>query len=163
MRRCSISFHDGFRRKAHKLWSTRKRNPKKISSDARPSFPRPFFSSRRRKINGASRVCARFSATEKSPGRLIRQLRAGSIPRRGVRRPAERNVLILVRREKRTYYPRFGAASLGNGAETRTLVFWSRPSTRKNPEKQNSDALFFAAPRRALCRDDNTRGCLLVG
>ena len=142
---------------------SRRRNPKKISSDARPSFPRPFFSSRRRKINGASRVCSRFSATEKSPGRLIRQLRAGSIPRRGVRRPAERNVLILVRREKRTYYPRFGAASLGNGAETRTLVFWSRPSTRKNPEKQNSDALFFAAPRRALCRDDNTRGCLLVG
>jgi hypothetical protein len=152
-----------FGAKLTRLGRSRKRNPKKISSDARPSFPRPFFSSRRRKINGASRVCARFSATEKSPGRLIRQLRAGSIPRRGVRRPAERNVLILVRREKRTYYPRFGAASLGNGAETRTLVFWSRPSTRKNPEKQNSDALFFAAPRRALCRDDNTRGCLLVG
>ena len=33
----------------------------------------------------------------------------------------------------------------------------------ENPEKQNSDALSFAAPRRALCRDDNTRGCLLVG
>ena len=89
---------------------------------------------------------ARVSRDEKkSPGRLIRQLRAGSIPRRGVRRPAERNALILVRREKRTYYPRFGAASLGNGAETRFGFFFAL----LDPEK-TSDALGRGAAARPL-------------
>ena len=84
---------------------------------------------------------------QKAPGRHIRQLRADFIPRRGVRRPVERNVLILVRREKGTYYPRFGAATLGNGAATCLFVFYfffrsARENSSARRPRRNRAAVF---------------------
>ena len=141
VRRCSISFHDGFRRKAHTSRTVvafralfTKANAVLAISPNRSGDPLtrvlpPLLSSqnhcyeKRCVSRGSTRASLFFVFVtipkgQKAPGRHIRQLRADFIPRRGVRRPVERNVLILVRREKGTYYPRFGAATLGNGAET---------------------------------------------
>ena len=113
--------------------SRTKRARRSRSSDASDALL--LLSSQTSRQNGASKSREQTRARRRSlfsydetvtfSGRHIRQLRADPIPRRGVRRPAERHVLILVRREKGTYYPRFDAALLGNGAETLSFCFLS--------------------------------------
>ena len=183
VRRCSISFHDGFRRKAHtsrtvvafralftKANAVLAISPNRLGAPLTRVLP-PLLSSqnhyyeKRCVSRGSTRASLFFVFVtipkgQKAPGRHIRQLRADFIPRRGVRRPVERNVLILVRREKGTYYPRFGAATLGNGAETCLFVFYFFFPLGPGKLKRASSA---AEPRGGLCCDDNTRGCLLVG
>lgn len=183
VRRCSISFHDGFRRKAHtsrtvvafRAFFTKANavlaiSPNRLGAPLTRVLP-PLLSSqnhyyeKRCVSRGSTRASLFFVFVtipkgQKAPGRHIRQLRADFIPRRGVRRPVERNVLILVRREKGTYYPRFGAATLGNGAETCLFVFYFFFPLGPGKLKRASSA---AEPRGGLCCDDNTRGCLLVG
>ena len=179
VRRCSISFHDGFRRKARKAnvsrRSTPKPNPKKnprlfgssLLTDARLSVPLLFFFFvagkktvvRLARIDAPVGLRARaFPATKKSPRAVssgscarVRSRDAAfvgpqsetrlywSVGKRGL------TILVSVRRRLET-------------ARRLVSVFFSPSSTRKKTQTRSA-----AAPRRALCRDDNTRGCLLVG
>ena len=179
VRRCSISFHDGFRRKARKAnvsrRSTRKPNPKRntrlfgssLLTDARLSVPRLFFFRRRKKDGGASRedrravfFCARarFPRRKKVPGPSHQAAARGFDPatRRSSARRAKRAYTGPSGKEDLLSSFRCGVAWKRRGDSF--WVFFSPSSTRKKTQTRSA-----AAPRRALCRDDNTRGCLLVG
>ena len=143
---------------------SRRRNPKKISSDARPSFPVLFF----RPVAGKLTVRLAFARAFprlKSP----RAVSSGSCAR--VR---SRDAAFVGPQSETCLYWSVGKRGLTILVSVRRRLETARRLVKmvfrfrffldpENPEKQNSDALFFAAPRRALCRDDNTRGCLLVG
>ena len=183
VRRCSISFHDGFRRKAHTSRTVvafralfTKANAVLAISPNRSGDPLtrvlpPLLSSQnhcyeKRCVSRGSTRASLFFCFRDNPKRPKGTGPSYQAAARGfhsaTRRSSavERNVLILVRREKGTYYPRFGAATLGNGAETCLFVFYFFFPLGPGKLKRASSA---AEPRGGLCCDDNTRGCLLVG